>query len=167
MSNKFKSASHCVYNLKYHVVFVVAYRRKAITGKILTTLEAIFSEVCSSLNAELIEFSGEADHVHLLVASPPSLSISRLVATAEKASLLNVLGNNFGVRTVISYGEDDFGLVVIAFLPLEMEQLQTSSSDILKISFARADARCRYPSPHAYAWGIPRLFVKISKLLKL
>ena len=86
MSNKFKSASHCVYKLKYHVVFVVAYRRKAITGKILTTLEAIFSEVCSSLNAELIEFSGEADDVHLLVASPPSLSISRLVVTLKSVS---------------------------------------------------------------------------------
>ena len=86
MPNKFKSASHCVYNLKYHIVFVVAYRRKAITGEILTALKATFSEVCSSLNAELIEFSGETDHVHLLVSVPPSLSISRLVATLKSVS---------------------------------------------------------------------------------
>ena len=50
----------------------------------MTALKATFSEVCSSLNAELIEFSGETDYVHLLVSAPPYLSISRLVAHAEK-----------------------------------------------------------------------------------
>jgi putative transposase len=30
-------------------------------------------------NAELVEFTGEADHVHPLVAYPPTLTISQLV----------------------------------------------------------------------------------------
>jgi REP element-mobilizing transposase RayT len=31
--------------------------------------------ICADLDAELVEFNGEADHVHLLVAYPPTLAI--------------------------------------------------------------------------------------------
>ncbi len=35
--------------------------------------------MCVSFEAELVEFNGEADHVHLLVNFPPKVSVSRLV----------------------------------------------------------------------------------------
>lgn len=31
--------------------------------------------VCADLNAELVEFNGETDHVHLLIEYPPTLAI--------------------------------------------------------------------------------------------
>jgi putative transposase len=31
---------------------------------------------CAELDVELVEFNGEADHVHLLVTYPPTLAIS-------------------------------------------------------------------------------------------
>jgi putative transposase len=34
--------------------------------------------VCAELDVELVELNGEADHVHLLVAYPPTLAISTL-----------------------------------------------------------------------------------------
>jgi len=34
--------------------------------------------VCAELAVELVEFNGESDHVHLLVAYPPSLALSVL-----------------------------------------------------------------------------------------
>lgn len=37
------------------------------------------SGVCTDLGAELVEFNGEPEHVHLLVAYPPTLAISTLV----------------------------------------------------------------------------------------
>jgi putative transposase len=35
--------------------------------------------VCADLNAELREFNGETDHVHLLAHYPPGLALSVLV----------------------------------------------------------------------------------------
>lgn len=35
--------------------------------------------VCDQLDVELVEFNGEADHVHVLVGYPPTLAISVLV----------------------------------------------------------------------------------------
>ena len=53
---------------------------------ILTQMEEIFKEVCQDYNAELREFSGESDHVHLLVAISPTVRISDLVRTLKSVS---------------------------------------------------------------------------------
>ncbi len=83
---KLTTSAHCVYNLKYHLVFVVAYRRKAITSSFLQCLGSTFSEVCASFRAKIIEFSGETNHVHLLLAVPPSVSVSKIVETLKSVS---------------------------------------------------------------------------------
>lgn len=64
--------------LHAHLVFVTKYRRAVFTGEMLTYCEHMMRAVCAELDAELVEFNGEADHVHLLVASPPTLAISTL-----------------------------------------------------------------------------------------
>lgn len=53
---------------------------------ILTQMGEIFKEVCQDYNAELREFSGESDHVHLLVAISPTVRISDLVRTLKSVS---------------------------------------------------------------------------------
>ncbi len=53
---------------------------------ILTQMGEIFKEVCQDYNAELREFSGESDHVHLLVEISPSVRISDLVRTLKSVS---------------------------------------------------------------------------------
>ena len=40
------TGSHCVFNLKAHLIFVVAYRRKVISSTVLERLKEVFSEVC-------------------------------------------------------------------------------------------------------------------------
>jgi putative transposase len=65
--------------LHAHLVFVTKYRRRLFTGPILTFCEHTLRAVCDQLDVELVEFNGEPDHVHLLVAYPPTLPISTLV----------------------------------------------------------------------------------------
>ena len=43
-------------------------------------------DVCADLGAELREFNGEADHVHLLVHYPPRVALSRLVGSLKGVS---------------------------------------------------------------------------------
>jgi len=62
-----------------HPVFVTTYRRKVFTNAMLTYCANTMREVCAELNTELVEFNGEADHVHLLVSYPPTLAISTLI----------------------------------------------------------------------------------------
>ena len=48
------------------------------TNAILTHCEHTMGTVCAENNVELVEFTGEPDHLHLLAAYPPTLSISVL-----------------------------------------------------------------------------------------
>jgi len=65
--------------LHAHLVFVTKYRRKLFTDAMLTFTENTMRGVCDDFAAEPVEFNGEDDHVHLLVAYPPTLTIATLV----------------------------------------------------------------------------------------
>ena len=74
-----KSLSHAVFNIKLHIVFVTKYRRKTLTPELLEYLKTAFSEILVAWRCKLVEFGGEADHVHLLVDIHPALDISVLI----------------------------------------------------------------------------------------
>jgi putative transposase len=75
-----------VHNLHVHLVFTPKYRRGLFTSAILDRCEQIMAEVCADFGAELREFNGETDHVHLLVHYPPKVALSRLVNSLKGAS---------------------------------------------------------------------------------
>lgn len=52
----------------------------------LTRLEEILRAVCGDFECALVEFNGEANHVHLLVNFPPKVALSRLVNSLKGVS---------------------------------------------------------------------------------
>jgi putative transposase len=46
----------------------------------------VFASVGADLGAKLVELDGEADHVQLLVASPPQVAVARLVNSLKGVS---------------------------------------------------------------------------------
>ena len=86
MSNDLRRGRHIVYNLHVHLVFVAKYRRKVFTKEILDDMRGILESVCTDFEAQLVEFEGEDDHVHLLVNYPPKVSISKLVNSLKGVS---------------------------------------------------------------------------------
>lgn len=85
-SSKIRRGRTCVSLLHVHLVFVTKYRRQVFTKLILKELEDIFSDVCVDFGAELKEFNGEKDHVHLLVNYPPKVAISRMINSLKGVS---------------------------------------------------------------------------------
>ena len=86
---------HCVFNMHVHLVFVTKYRRQVFTKEILKSLEDIFSNVCIDFGANLIEFNGEHDHVHLLVHYPPKVAIANLVNSLKGVSSRLIRRKNY------------------------------------------------------------------------
>jgi putative transposase len=68
------------------LVFTPKYRRRVFDDTMLTRCEEIMRKVCEDFGAELREFNGETDHVHLLVHYPPKISLSRLVGSLKGVS---------------------------------------------------------------------------------
>ena len=88
MSNlkEIRSGRHCVFLMHVHLVFVTKYRRKIFSKDHLNTMKEIFTYICEKFDAELVEFDGETDHVHLLVNYPPKISVSKLVNSLKGVS---------------------------------------------------------------------------------
>ena len=85
-NNDIRHGRHCVFRMHVHLVFVTKYRRGVFTAEIIDDLRDIFTEVCTDFEAELIEFDGEHDHVHLLVNYPPKVAVSALVNSLKGVS---------------------------------------------------------------------------------
>ncbi|MFJ3975578.1 IS200/IS605 family transposase [Streptomyces sp. NPDC090021] len=77
---------HVTLHLHAHLVFVTKYRKGIFDDAMLQRCEEIMREVCDKFEAELREFNGEADHVHLLVHYPSKLALSKLVNSLKGVS---------------------------------------------------------------------------------
>ncbi|MFC7308157.1 IS200/IS605 family transposase [Streptomyces monticola] len=77
---------HVGYDLHVHLVFVTKYRRNVFDDAMLTRCEGIMRNICTDFDADLIEFNGEEDHVHLLVHYPPKVALSSLVNSLKGVS---------------------------------------------------------------------------------
>lgn len=86
LSNDLRRGRNCVFLMHVHLVFITKYRRNVFTKPILEELRKIFQNVCKDFSAELVEFEGERDHVHLLVNYPPKVSVSKLVNSLKGVS---------------------------------------------------------------------------------
>jgi len=94
-NNNIRHGRHCLFLMHVHLVFVTKYRREVFTKIILEELHSIFSSVCQDFEAELVEFDGEDDHVHLLVNYPPKVAISKLVNSLKGVSSHLLRKKNF------------------------------------------------------------------------
>ncbi|WKS99963.1 IS200/IS605 family transposase [Gallibacterium salpingitidis] len=125
---------HVVFNLHVHLVFVTKYRRHVFTKAILEDLKRIFESVCRDFEAELVEFDGEDDHVHLLVNYPPKIAISNLVNSLKGVSSRMIRKKNYpNIRKKLwgnqlwspSYFAGSCGGAPISIIRQYIEQQQT------------------------------------------
>ncbi|MGW5093335.1 IS200/IS605 family transposase [Streptomyces nodosus] len=84
--NDYRRGRHVVSATQVHLAFVTKYRRGVFNDEMLTHCEEIMRKVCEDFEAELKEFNGERDHVHLLVHYPPKVAVSKLVNSLKGVS---------------------------------------------------------------------------------
>ena len=78
--NNLKHARTCVYNINYHIVWSVKYRRKILSAEIESYMRTLIQQIAEDKGFIVDEFeAGEGDHVHLFVSAPPKMSPSLLV----------------------------------------------------------------------------------------
>ena len=98
-STEIRHGRHCVFALHVHLVFVTKFRRGVFTAEVLADLRGVFGSVCADFGADLVEFDGEDDHVHLLVNYPPRVAVSALVNSLKGVSSRMIRRKNHpGVR---------------------------------------------------------------------
>ncbi len=75
----YRKTAHSVYDIKYHVVWITKYRKKALKGQVGLRLRELVRQICAANDVIIMSGSVQSDHVHLLVSVPPKMSVSKLI----------------------------------------------------------------------------------------
>ena len=106
MSDNYIHARTCVYNVHYHIVWCVKYRRKVLTPEIETSLQELLKAVGEENGFSVDQCEvGEAGHVHCFVSAPPKLSITFIVKHLKGVSGLRLFREYPELRQSLWHGQ--------------------------------------------------------------
>ena len=104
--NDINSLSHSKWRCKYHIVFAPKYRRQVIYGAIKQDVGKILRQLCENKGVEILEAELCKDHVHMLVAIPPSQSVAQFVGYLKGKSSLMIFDRYANLK--YKYGNRHF-----------------------------------------------------------
>ena len=84
------SLAHTTWNCKYHIVFAPKYRRRVFFGEKRKEIGAILRQLCEWKNVRIIEAEVCPDHIHMLVAIPPKMSVSGFMGYLKGKSTMMI-----------------------------------------------------------------------------
>ena len=74
-----RRGGHTQYDIQYHIVWTTKYRYKILVDKIAIRIRELIRQGCEARGVKIIKGSVGRTHIHILVSSPPSISVSKLV----------------------------------------------------------------------------------------
>ena len=90
MKNDYESLTHTKWRCQYHIVITPKYRRQIIYGRYKVEIGKILRTICERYEVEIIEANACPDHIHMLVAIPPKISVSRFMGILKGKSALMI-----------------------------------------------------------------------------
>jgi putative transposase len=150
-----RKGAHAVFSIQFHIVFVTKYRclgmghgevssptqlrKNAINLAIIDRLREVFTRVCEKRKCILVEFSGEDNHVHLLVDAHPDNNISQLISSLKSASSRIIrkefeqhLKHFYWKKEDPSFWTDAYYIVSVGGAPLEIVKQYIQSTVVPK-----------------------------------
>jgi putative transposase len=82
-----KFASHCVYQIRYHMVMCIKYRKQLLKDKgYQKGITEIIQEISERYWFEIDEFGTDGDHVHIFIGATGKWSPSRIMQILKSIS---------------------------------------------------------------------------------
>ena len=72
-------ASHTVFNIEYHFVWVTKYRYQVLKGDIALRVRELVRQTCEAFEIRIISGIVSKDHVHIFVSAPPTMAPSEIM----------------------------------------------------------------------------------------
>jgi len=81
-----RRSKHCVYDLKYHFVWIPKYRKRTFNNKMENRLKEVFQEIAEQYEFEIDTMEVMDDHVHLFLSVPPKYAPAAVVQRIKSIS---------------------------------------------------------------------------------
>ena len=114
---KYISKSHNKTMLLYHLVCTVKYRREVLTEAVTNTLVNVCMELEETSDIEFLEIGTDVNHVHFLIQTTPSYSVSQYVKLIKGRTANIIFKMNPEVKTKLWKGEfwsDGYWIVTVS-----------------------------------------------------
>jgi REP element-mobilizing transposase RayT len=93
--------SHNKTLLLYHLVFPAKYRRKIFDEEVDVTLKDTCLEISERYEINFIEIGNDKNHVHFLVQSVPTLSVTKIVTTIKSITAREIFSKHKEMRKIM------------------------------------------------------------------
>ena len=88
--SRFRKLSHTMWHCQYHIVWVLKYRHRILTGNVGHEVSNCIRAFSQQKEIEILEMNIQPDHVHLLVMIPPMVSVSDYCEMVKGRSAIRV-----------------------------------------------------------------------------
>ena len=84
MRDVVEKASHCAWQIHYHIVFPVKYRRRLLEEAVVKIIMLTAEEIEERYDIEFEQIGCDKDHVHILCAAHPKIAPGQIVRETLK-----------------------------------------------------------------------------------
>ena len=100
-----KASAHAVYDLKYHFVWTLKYRKKLLIGEVAEAVREIVQSVAEAYGMEIDTMEVMEDHVHVFLSAPPRYSPARVMQIMKSISAREIFARFPWLRRKLWGGE--------------------------------------------------------------
>ena len=93
--------SHNKTLLLYHLVFPAKYRKKIFDDEMDKTLKHVCLEISDRYEIHFVEIGNDLDHVHFLIQSVPTLSVTRIVTVIKSITAREIFAKHKEVKKIL------------------------------------------------------------------
>ena len=86
-----KKTSHSIYNLNYHLVFVIKYRHNILTGEVEEFVKEQIQCICQRYDWEVLALEVMPDHIHVFLSAEPKYAPLTIGTTLKSILAVEVL----------------------------------------------------------------------------
>ena len=85
-----RKASHSSYRIRYHMVFVVKYRKPLISEEVFEFMKTLCKEISERFYIWFDSIGYEENHVHLIIEAAPKYSPSRIMQICKSIFAIQI-----------------------------------------------------------------------------
>ena len=98
-------ASHCAWQIHYHVVFPVKYRRALLDEAVVKIIVETAVEISERYDIEFEQIGCDRDHIHLLCSAHPKVAPGQIVRVFKSITAREIFRRKPSMKRVLWGGE--------------------------------------------------------------
>ena len=103
--NEVRKGAHCAWQIHYHIVFPVTYRKALLDEEVTGIIQETAAEIADRFPIELEAIGTDKHHIHLLCSAHPKMAPGRIVQMFKRITARELFRRKPAVKRVLWGGE--------------------------------------------------------------